>query len=171
MNEYFKIGKLVSAFALTGEIILEHSLGKKTSLRGVEAIFLEEGKESFLPYFVEGAKIKSENEIYLKLDGVNSREAARKLVGKEVWIPEAAFKKFAAKTAPISLLGFHIINEGQDIGEILEVIEQPHQILCKIMILEKEALIPLHDDTLLKLDNKNRKVFVNLPDGLLDLYR
>ncbi len=171
MNEYFKIGKLVSAFALGGEIILEHSLGKKTSLRGVEAIFLEEGKDSFLPYFLTGAKIKSESEIYLKLEGVDSREAARKLVGKEVWIPEAAFKKFAAKSAPISLLGFHIINEGQDIGEILEVIEQPHQILCKIMIHEKEALIPLHDDTLLKLDNKNRKIFVSLPDGLLDLYR
>ena len=71
MPEYFKIGKVVSAFGLEGEMILLHSLGKKTSLKSIEALFIEERKTSFLPYFVQSSRIKSEKEIYLKLEDVN----------------------------------------------------------------------------------------------------
>ena len=80
--EYFKIGKLVAAHGLKGELVLKHSLGKKTSLKGLQAIFIEEKKDSFLPWFIETTKIKNENEIYLKLEGVDTREAAMKLVTK-----------------------------------------------------------------------------------------
>ena len=109
MIEYFKIGKLVAAFGLKGELILKHTLGKKTSLKGLPAIFIEEKKNSFLPWFIEGAKIKSNEEIYLTLEGVNTRESSMKLVQKEIWIPEPDFKKFAAKTSPINPSGNSII--------------------------------------------------------------
>ena len=58
-----------------------------------------------------------------------------------------------------------------DLGPILEVIEQPHQVLCKIDLGGKEALIPIHEGTLKKVDQKKRLVWVELPDGLLDVYR
>jgi len=54
---------------------------------------------------------------------------------------------------------------------ILEVIEQPHQILCRIEIDNKEALIPLHDETIVKVDRKNNQVTVSLPPGLLEIYQ
>jgi 16S rRNA processing protein RimM len=171
MDNYFKIGKLVATYGLKGEIILQHSLGKKTSLKGLEALFIEEKKDSFLPWFIESTKIKSETETYIKFEGISSKEAAHKLVQKEIWLLEADFKKFADKSAPISLLGFTLINEEEDLGEILEVIEQPHQVLCKILLEDKEALIPVNEEFLDKIDKKNRKVFVTLPDGLLEIYR
>jgi 16S rRNA processing protein RimM len=65
--EYFKIGKLVAAFGVSGQLILQHELGKKTSLKGLQAIFIEEKKKSFLPWFIESVKIKSDNEVYLYL--------------------------------------------------------------------------------------------------------
>jgi 16S rRNA processing protein RimM len=51
------------------------------------------------------------------------------------------------------------------------VIEQPHQVLCSIIIDGKEVLIPIHVNSLEKVDKKKRKLFVNLPDGLLDIYK
>lgn len=171
MSQYFKIGKLAASTGLKGELVLQHSLGKKNSFKGLEAIFLEDKKDSFIPYFIEATKIRSEDETVVKLEGIDIVEAARKLTPKEVWIAEEDFKKFAAKSAPISLLGLHIINEGEDLGEILEVIEQPHQVLCSILINGKEALIPVHEESLEKVDTKNRKVYVALPDGLLDIYK
>ena len=56
------------------------------------------------------------------------------------------------------------------LGTILEVIEQPHQLLCRIDIEGKEVLIPLHEDTIQKIDRKARQVVVVLPEGLLDVY-
>ena len=168
--EYFKIGKLVAVHGLKGELLLKHTLGKKTSLKGLQAIFVEERKESFLPWFVESLKIKSDEEIFLKLEGVNTREAAMRLVQKEIWIPEADFKNFSAKTSPGNLLGYIIINEKESLGEILEVIEQPYQLLCRLEINSKEVLIPLNEDTLQKIDHKKKQVNVKLPDGLLEIY-
>ena len=170
MTEFFKIGKLVAVHGLTGELLLKHELGKKTSLKGLQAIFIEEKKNSFLPFFIESTKIKSDSEIYLKLEGVNTREAAIKLTQKEVWLPEVDFKKFAAKSAPASLLGYTIINNNESLGEILELIEQPHQLLCRLEIKGKEVLIPLHEETLKKVNHTKKEVLVKLPDGLLEIY-
>ena len=171
MNQYFKIGKLAASTGLKGELVLQHSLGKKTTLKGLEAIFLEEKKDSFIPYFLQSAKIRNEKETVIKLEGVDIVEAARKLTPKEVWLTAEDFEKFAARSSPIAMLGFTIINDGEELGEILEVIEQPHQILCSILLNGKEALIPIHEESLEKVDQKKRKVYVTLPDGLLEIYK
>ena len=170
MTKYFKIGKLVGTFGLKGELVLKHSLGKKTSLKDLKAIFVEEPKDSFIPWFIESTKIKNEEEIYLKLEGINTREQAIKLTPKEVWVPEEEFKKFSAKSSPINLLGYDIIEGEQVLGKILEVIEQPHQILCRIELNNREVYIPLHQETIQKIDNKKQQVIVLLPPGLLEIY-
>ena len=169
--QYNHIGKIVATHGIQGELVLRHGLGKKTSLKGLEVLFIEMRKAEFLPYFILEARAKSESEIYLKLDVVNSREAAQLLSRKEVWLPEGDFHQYVSKNASISLLGFHIISKGQDIGEILEVIEQPHQVLCRIDLEGKEALIPVHEGSLLKMDPAKKQVVVDIPEGLLDIYR
>src|SRR5206468_9171726 len=105
MTEYIKIGKLVSPYGLNGELILKHNLGKRSTLKDLKAIFIEEKKETFIPWFILSAKAKSETEIYLKLDGVTTREYAIKLTQKEIWLPDEDFKKYSAKSSPINLLG------------------------------------------------------------------
>jgi 16S rRNA processing protein RimM len=170
MTEYFKIGKFVGTFGLKGELILKHNLGKKSSLKGLKAVFIEERKESFIPWFIEHTRIKNDEEFFIKLEGINIREQAFKLTQKEVWLPEAEFKKFSAKSSPINLIGYDILEGELLLGKIIEVIEQPHQILCKIEYKKKEAYIPLHEETIQKIDKKNRQVKVLLPPGLLEIY-
>lgn len=97
MAEYYNIGKLVAVHGLQGELLLKHELGKKTSLKGLTALFVEEKKNAFLPWFIESTKIKSEEEVYIKIEGVNSREAAMKLAQKPVWLPESDFKNSPLK--------------------------------------------------------------------------
>ena len=170
-DNYRNIGKLVATFGLQGEMVLQHRLGKKTAFKGLKAIFLEERKGEMLPWFIESIRSKGDEDVYIKLEGVDTKEAARKLGQKEVWVPETEIAQFADKSAPISLVGYHLWQEEEDLGEILEVIEQPHQVLCRIDLAGKEALIPIHEETLRKIDKKTKKVFVELPDGLLDVYR
>jgi 16S rRNA processing protein RimM len=67
-------------------------------------------------------------------------------------------------------LGFSIVEDGKMIGEVIEVIEMPHQVLCKVMYKGNEALIPIHEESLEKVDKKNKLIHVNLPEGLLDMY-
>lgn len=170
MTEYYKTGKLVSVFGLKGEFILKHYLGKKSSLKGLEAVFLQQKKESFIPYFIESTRIKTDDEIYLKLEGINTREQATSLIQQEVWMQEEDFKKYSAGSSPLNLLGYEIMEGEKRLGKILEVIEQPHQLLCRIEIDGKEVLIPLHEQTIIKIDKKKSQVIVQLPEGLLEIY-
>ena len=170
-GNYRNIGKLVAVFGLQGELVLLHRLGRKTSLKGLKTLFLEERKDEMLPWFIESTRIKGPEEIFVKLEGLDTKEAARRVVQKEVWLTESDFEQYAGKSAPISLVGFTLMDAEQDLGPILEVIEQPHQVLCKIDLGGKEALIPIHEGTLKKVDQKKKLVWVELPDGLLDGYR
>lgn len=172
MNEYIHIGRIVASFGLKGELILKHALGKKTMLKGIEAIFIEVNKGSYLPYFVESSKARDHEETYVKLEGIDTRESANRLTTKNAWLLEEDFRKLADKTSPISLLGYQLISDEDGmLGPIEEVIEQPHQVLLRISLDGKEALIPLHEETLDGIDHKKKEVHVTLPDGLLDIYR
>ncbi len=171
MNDYISIGKIVASFGLEGELILKHSIGKKTSLQGIKAIFVEEVKGSYIPWFVVSSKAKNEDEITVQLEGITSKESARKLNQKKVWLKADDLKKIAGSTSPLALIGYKLINEGDTIGLVEEVIEQPHQLLLMVISNEIEMLIPLHEETLDKIDHKKAEVHVTLPDGLLDIYR
>ncbi len=168
--QYFKIGKLAASHGLTGELILQHSLGKKTALNGLEALFIEQTKDNFLPYFIAATSIKSDTELYITLEGIDSKEIARKLTPKNVWLQEEDFKRFVAKAAPIALLGYELFDVEASLGNIIEVLEQPHQILVTILYNGNEALVPIHENNLIKMDVKNKKVYVEVPDGLLEIY-
>lgn len=170
MTKYYKIGKFAASFGLKGEIVLQHNLGKKTALKGLKKIFIETAVDNFLPYFIEGTTIKNHQEVFIKLEDINTMEAARKLTPKEVWLSQDDFNNQSAANAAISMLGYLLIHQQQTVGEIIEVIEQPHQILVAVLINGKEALIPIHEASLEKIDHKNKKVFVQIPDGLLDVY-
>lgn len=170
MNEYFNIGKIVGSHGLAGEVVLEHALGKKSDLKGLQTIFIEERKDSLIPYFIETGKVKNETETYLKLEGINTKESARRINQRSVWLLQADFEKHVGKASAISMLTYKMINEGEHIGDVIEVIEQPMQVLCKIIYKGNEALIPIHQDTLVKIDQKKKEVHVSLPEGLLELY-
>ena len=170
MPEYLRLGKLVAAHGLKGELVLKHELGKKSALKDLKTVFIEEKKNNFLPWFISASRVKNEEETYIKFEGVDVRETAVKLTQKNVWVTEEEFKKLAAKSSPVNLLGYSVVSEKNILGKILEVIEQPHQLLFKLEINNKEALIPMNENTLKKIDHKKKEVIVELPEGLLDIY-
>ncbi|HEU0064865.1 MAG TPA: 16S rRNA processing protein RimM, partial [Flavisolibacter sp.] len=84
---------------------------------------------------------------------------------------DADFKKYSAKSSPINLLGYTILEGEKVLGMVKEVIEQPHQVLCVIDYNDKEVYIPLHEETIKKIDKKKQQVIVALPPGLLEIYQ
>lgn len=160
----------MASHGLKGEMILVHNLGKKSDLKDLAVLFLKEGKDNFLPYFIEKVTAKSETESYVKLEKVDSKESAKRFYPKEVWLAEEDFNRYVAPASAISLLGYSLIDGETNLGEIIEVLEQPHQLLCTIMYKGNEALIPVHEDNLLKTDQQNKKVYVEVPEGLLEIY-
>lgn len=170
MTDYVHIGKIVAPHGVAGQIILEHALGKPIHFKGIDAVFVEKNEGSFIPYFIQSATAKTDTITHLQIEGIQSREATSVLMSKKVWLPQDAFQKLVDKSSPLALLGYQVQQDGQDLGIIQEVIEQPHQLMVTILYKGQEAYIPLHEESLLGVDHAKKVVLVNLPDGLLDLY-
>ena len=147
-----------------------HHLGRKINVSKIKVIFLEGKKDELLPYFIESIRKKGDDELHVRLEGVNDREAVTRLIRKEVWMKEEEIQTHAQKNNPISWVGYKIIEQSRDLGPILEVIEHAHQVLCRLEIESREVLIPINEQTLSRVDHKSRSVFLTLPDGLLDIY-
>jgi 16S rRNA processing protein RimM len=67
-------------------------------------------------------------------------------------------------------LGFTVYDRKKALGKVLEVIEQPLQILLMLEIDGKEVLVSVNESTIDRIDNKSEKIFLTLPEGLLDIY-
>ena len=169
-SRFRNIGPIVSGFGLKGELILQHHLGKKIAPARIKVIFLEQKKDELLPYFVESAKKKSDDELLVKLEGLDNKEESAKFLRREVWLREEELNQHTQKNNPISWVGYCLYDGRKNLGEILEVIEQPQQILCRLEISEKEVLIPVNEQTLEKIDHAGKKLLLNLPEGLLEVY-
>jgi len=170
LNEYIHIGKLAATHGFKGEMVLKHVLGKKSDFKNVEAIFIEEPREAYLPFFHEKSIAKNISETIIKLEGIDSKEAAVKFLQKKVWLQKNEFEKLVSKTAPVNLIGFTVVENGKILGFVDAVIEQRLQLLLQVKIDNAEVLNTMHDETLKKIDRKKKEVHVTLPEGLLDIY-
>ncbi len=160
----------MATHGLEGHLVLKHELGRRSAFQDVVVFFIEMAGKEMLPYFPQEIKVKNESEVHILFEGVDTREKARLLLKKGVWLPETSARKLAAKNAPLALLDFHVLASGQDLGPVLEVIEQPLQILLRLEIRGREVLIPLNESTLRQIDHSRRVIEVELPDGLLEVY-
>jgi 16S rRNA processing protein RimM len=170
MENTINVGKIVATFGIDGQIILVHALGKKSNFKDVEFMLIEETKGSLLPYFIKTASAKTETESYILFEGIASKEAAKRLLNKQVWMPNEVFRKLTNKQSPIAMIGYSIIANGVSIGNVMEVIEQPHQILLTVLYKNNEAYIPMHQDNVIEINHKNQQILLTIPEGLLEIY-
>jgi 16S rRNA processing protein RimM len=167
---YIQVGKIVSTFGIVGQVIITHALGKKLALKKGDVLFVENIKNSYVPYFVSTCKAISDNESHIGFEDIVTKEKAKPLVQKNIWVSDDNFNKWVGKTSAIGLLHFMVYENDKALGLVNEVIEQPHQVLLKIDFKNNEAFIPLHAESLINIDRKAKKIMVTLPEGLLAIY-
>ncbi len=167
---YHQVGKIASLSGVHGEVVLLHSLGRKCDFKKVRAIFLEIEPSSYLPYFIEQARAISATETLIKFDELHSREASKKLVQKNAFLTEEDWNRQVQHKTRGSLMGYTILFREKVLGQVQNILEQQHQALLSIDHLGKEILIPLHEGTLIEINQRKKEIRVELPEGLLEVF-
>ena len=69
------------------------------------------------------------------------------------------------------IIGFIVQDENLgEIGPVLTIYDAGPQDLLAIEHKGREILLPINDETVKKVDRNKKQIFVNIPDGLLDIY-
>jgi 16S rRNA processing protein RimM len=70
------------------------------------------------------------------------------------------------------VIGFSVIDANHgEIGKIDDVIDLSANPLLQIMNGKKEVLVPLLPGLVQKVDRKNKKLYIDAPEGLIGLYQ
>jgi 16S rRNA processing protein RimM len=165
-----RIGKIVATHGLQGALVMTHIAGNSKWLKKDDALFLELHKESYIPFFVTQLKVSNEEEYVIQIEEVLNVEAARKLIGKNVFVQEDILEKYVEET-PLLWVGFKMIDKAKgSLGVIEDVMQTASQWLAQLTYKDKEVLVPLVPQTIERVNMKAKTIYVDLPAGLIEVY-
>lgn len=173
--EYVTIGRTRKAHSLTGELKFFIEERYLEDFMKNERIFLEI-KGVKIPYFIDN--VRGGGDMIVKLEEVDNRDTATLLQSRDVLLraqdilPDHAreFEFEPEETLEYGhLAGFLMVDALLgEIGIIDEVLEMPQQEMAFLKYKGRDVLVPLNEQFIQSIDEANRQVMVDLPDGLLD---
>lgn len=166
----FYVGKIVKTHGLKGEVTLRIDNEQFDEIEELN-YFLLDINDKLIPYFVENITFHS-NKSFVLFQDLKTLEAANQLVGISVYLPlDLLPEKDGNDFYSHEVVGFLVIDEEKgELGKVEEIIEYPTQSLIQILINGKEVLIPIHDDIIQDVDREEKKIYIEAPNGLIDMY-
>lgn len=167
-NEYFNLGAISKVFSFKGEVILRFDVNYPQILNNLQTIFIDQ-KGTLVPYMIENLKFQKKNFAKAKLKGVDTEEAAKKIVRANIYLPDSFLPKLAEDEFYFhELESYKIYNEENTlVGTVNTIYDLPANPMIETTHNGKEVLIPL--SLLIKVDKKQKQVQLKIPNGLLTL--
>ena len=163
--EKIKIGQVVNAVGLKGELKVYHYSDYKERFEELTEIYLENTLHR-----ISGVRYMKQM-VILKLAGIDDRTEAEKHKGKDVYIDKEDVRVLPEDTYHIfDLIGMKVADEkGTVIGNLSDVIRNSAQDLYEVEMENKSKfLIPAVEEFILKIDMESRTITVKLIEGLME---
>ena len=171
-EEIIKIGKFQKTHALKGELNMISDIDGEYFLEGHPLIMEYDG--ILVPYYVESLRPKGSTSYLVKISGIDNEEEAAQFVNKEIYILKKNAEEWIGEELidSNSLEGYKIIdvNSNAELGEIERIDDSTSNVLFIVKNRnEEEIFIPANEDFLIEIDDENRIIKMDLPEGLIEL--
>lgn len=125
-----------------------------------------------VPFFLEEYRFRSDSTALVKFEGIDTAERARVFTNIEVYFP----KEYAEEESDVSelswnyFIGFRLddIHHGL-LGEVVDVDTLTINTLFVIDHQGDELLVPAREEFIVGIDQEQKLITVDLPEGLLTL--
>ncbi|HLT06335.1 MAG TPA: ribosome maturation factor RimM [Cyclobacteriaceae bacterium] len=167
----FQLGYVAKVHGLHGEISIVLDVDYPEDYEDIEHVFVAQGSR-LVPLFIEHFVLQPNHKVLAKFEGFDSVEEASKLVGSGLFLPLENLPPLADDQYYFhELIGFTVYDEVHgELGEVKQIYDLQTQDLLGVVYKGKEVLIPIQDEVILKVDKAEKKVFCQLPNGLLEIY-
>lgn len=137
-----------------------------------EPILMIEIDGLLVPFFIkeEGLRFRSAETAIVQLDWIVNEEQARKLCGLSVFLKNEDVVVPEEELSIHHLVGF-VLYDTQigEIGPIERVEDYGGNLLFQLQYQGREILVPFNEDLLTELDEQERRIKMQCPDGIFDL--
>ena len=163
----FSLGKITKLHGYKGAVVLHIDSTTPQYFKNLESVLLEIGSELVPFFFLERGKLNGKK-LIVKFEDVQPEHASR-LVGAQAYLPKEMLPAPKEGYYDKAIVGFEVFDGPHSIGTIVDVVENTAQNLFVIENQEKEHLVPAVDAFIKNIDNKAKIIYLDLPEGLLEL--
>ena len=168
-DEVYKIGKIGKAHGVKGEVTLRFT---DDVFDRVDAEYLTLNVDGILvPFFMDEYRFRSDETALVKFCDIDTVERASELTGCDVFFPRSLAPVDDEEMTWSQIVGYTLIDVDDDgkekeVGRIDDVDDSTDNVL---LTLDGGQLVPAAYDLIADIDHDSRKLYMNLPDGILDL--
>ncbi|WP_028296437.1 ribosome maturation factor RimM [Olivibacter sitiensis] len=171
VNDTVKIGYITKTRGLKGElqVYFDHEAYDEIDY---ELLFIEIDKK-LVPFFVEQAQLHKNSTGYFFLEDIDHIDKAQALVKKSIYLQKEKLPvREEGEFYTSDLKGFIVHDQTHGrLGEIIEINEFPQQDVATVNYNNRELLFPIIDDFIIEINEEDRILEVQLPEGLVEMYK
>ena len=170
VSTYFLLGKTLKSHGTGGQLRLLVERKFKPYLNPGNFLFFDHDG-SKVPFKI--LTIEEDAHLVISLESVDSKQKSDLLANQDFWIPTTLIKP-QHLNAPRQLQDdwadyFILDQSSKQMYPMLRTEEFPQQLMGVIELEGKEVFIPLHEDLISAIDKKERIIYMEIPEGLLEL--
>lgn len=170
-KDFFELGKIRKCNRKTGELSIRTNSEIPDGNNKPSLVFIEiDG--GLVPFYVSSTRQRDSNTIQVLLEDYASLAKAQQFVDCAVFLPKNDLQDLESNRFYYDeIIGFNVIDKNHgNIGILEDILDRPEQEILKINFKGKEILIPLVDEIFEKINHKKKQLFIDAPEGLIDLY-
>ncbi len=168
-DDCVKIGFINKPHGVKGELTLTLFEGFYAEDIDVDFLLLEIDN-GLVPFSVEAQREKGSKTLLVKFEDVESENKAHELSGTEVYV-ESSNLSMDEDSVSGALVGYLVVDKLKgNIGVITAINEIANNPLFEVDNNGIEILFPVNPDFILNIDDQQKILNVNLPEGLVDMY-
>jgi 16S rRNA processing protein RimM len=162
------LGQITRTSGFEGEIVIRLAKNIIENIPLMESVFLEiDGRP--VPFFISSLDYPGSDILKLAFNDYDTLQKVEEFKGCNVFLTTGESESIDDNVP--DLVGFKVNDQdGKNIGRIESIIENPGQLLLSIISpANKEYLVPLHEDLIIKLDRKKHILTMDIPEGLIEI--
>lgn len=170
-EECFFLGKIVKKYSFKGELLIKLDTDEPNLYQDLDAIFINL-RGNLIPFFLEKSQLHKSELLRVKFEDVDTEADADALIKSECYLPLSFLPELEDdKFYFHEIIGYKVEDRNFGfVGIIKGVNDTTAQSLFEIDRNGIEILIPMNDEFISKVDKPNKTIFVETPEGLIDLY-
>jgi len=167
-EQCFSLGKITKLHGYKGGLILHIESSTPQYFKKLESVLLDINQE-LVPFFFSHKGKLNGKKLIIYLEDVRP-EDAHKYVGCEAFLPETMLPQAENDSYyEKAIIGYTAWEGSREIGVISDVVENVSQNLFLVEKNEQRFLIPAVDAFIQRIDSEQKNIYLELPEGLLDL--
>ncbi len=167
---FFYLGTLTKPFGLKGGLCAFFDSDHPENYLSLSDVFLDiEGEK--IPYPISELTYRGNGQFILYFKDIPPEEVVN-YVGVELYLPLSELPKLPEDRFYFhEVIGFKVIDILYgDIGICTSFLEISNNPLMSVDAAGKEVLIPANRQFISKVDRDNHTIYINTPEGFLDIY-